>query len=364
MQRRGGHHSVWCHFFLFLFQGEGRILILMKVLFIGGTGNLSYDCTLRALEMGYKVTHLNRGKRADKQLAQVELIQADVQDEAHIKDVLAHRTFDAVVDFIAYNPQEVERDIRLFAGKTAQYVFISTASAYRKPPLHPVITESTPLWNPYWEYSQKKIICEEILWRAWRDRAFPMTIVRPSHTYCREWIPTAWTSSDFTVAARMLQGKEVVVQGDGTSLWTLTHSRDFAVGLVGLLGQPAAIGEAFTITGDEALSWDMIHHNLAAALGVEPRIVHVPSEFIARVSPELGPHFLGDKSYSVLFDNSKIKRLVPQFKTTIPFAQGIRESVAWYLENPERQRVNSQIDGIIEEVLRRWKRAMEAAFSM
>ncbi|WP_020612115.1 SDR family oxidoreductase [Sediminispirochaeta bajacaliforniensis] len=334
----------------------------MKVLFIGGTGNLSLDCSLRAISQGHHLYHLNRG-HSSLSVPGVQTIVGDMNDEAAIASKLAGMHFDAVVDFIAFNPDQVERDIRLFTGKTKQYIFISTASAYRKPPVHHVITEATPLENPYWDYSAKKIACEQLLERAYRASGFPVTIVRPSHTYSSRWIPTAWSSSDFTVAARMLAGKELVVHGDGQSLWTLTHTRDFAVGLVGLLGNPAAIGEAFQITGDQALTWEAIHMAVAAALGVEARIVHVPSDFIAAVDPEMGAHFLGDKACSALFDCSKLKRLVPEFRTTIPFPQGVRESVAWYLADPARQCVNEQIDEVIERVLSAWHRGMQAALS-
>ncbi|ADK80019.1 SDR family oxidoreductase [Sediminispirochaeta smaragdinae] len=334
----------------------------MNILFIGGTGNLSLDCSLRAISQGHRLYHLNRG-HSPLSIPGVQTIVGDMNDEAAIASKLAGMHFDAVVEFIAFSPDQVERDIRLFTGKTKQYLFISTASAYRKPPVHHVMTEATPLENPYWDYSAKKIACERILERAYRASGFPVTIVRPSHTYSSRWIPTAWSSSDFTVAARMLAGKEVIVHGDGQSLWTLTHTKDFAVGLVGLLGNPAAIGEAFQITGDQALTWEAIHMAVAAALGVEARIVHVPSDFIAAVDPEMGAHFLGDKACSALFDCSKLKRLVPEFRTTIPFHQGVRESVAWYLADPARQRVNEQIDEVIERVLSAWHRGMQAALS-
>lgn len=346
----------------------------MKVLFIGGTGNLSYDTSLLVLSQGHQLYHLNRGLSKDKArggapygvdplqkdpLKAVHQITADIHDEAAVRTALGNQSFDVVVDFIAYTPEDIERDIRLFSGRTGHYVFISSASAYRKPPVHHVITESTPLLNPYWEYSQNKIRCETRLTQEWIERSFPMTIIRPSHTYSKSWIPTAWTSSDFTVAARMLAGKAVVVHGDGQSLWTLTHSKDFAVGLAGLLGNRAAIGEAIQITGDEALTWNAIHHTLAQALGVEPNIVHIPSDFIARIDPEMGAHFLGDKTYSALFDCSKLKRLVPSFKTTISFSQGIGESVDWYLEDSSRQKINTHIDGVIDRVLNAWNRAIE-----
>jgi nucleoside-diphosphate-sugar epimerase len=326
----------------------------MKVLFIGGTGNLSTDCTHRALEKGMEVWHLNRGNAAAPK--GVTCLRADVRDELAAARALGAQRFDAVVDFVAFTKAHVEEDVRLFRGKTAQFVFISSASAYRKPPVHYVITESTPLANPYWQYSREKIECEELLKEEWAARGFPLTIVRPSHTYCSKWMPTAFGSSDFTVPARMLEGRRVVVHGDGQSLWTLTHTRDFAVGLVGLLGHPAAIGEAVQITGDEALTWDSIHMTIAAALGVEPKIVHVPSDFIAKVDPERGPHFLGDKTYSAVFDCSKLKRLVPEFRTTVSFQEGMRESAAWFMADPARCGIDPGIEASIEAILAAWDR--------
>jgi nucleoside-diphosphate-sugar epimerase len=326
----------------------------MKVLFIGGTGNLSGDCTLRALAKGMEVWHLNRGSKSDEAPKGVVSLRADVRDEAAAAKALGRERFDSVVDFVAFTRPHIEEDIRLFRDRAAQFVFISSASAYRKPPVHHVITESTPLINPYWQYSRDKIECESALEAAAAACGFPYTIVRPSHTYCSTWVPTAFGSNDFTVPQRMLDGKRIVVHGDGQSLWTLTHTRDFAVGLVGLLGNPAAIGEAIQITGDEALTWDSIHWTIAAALGVEPRIVHVPSDFIAAANPELGPHFLGDKAYSALFDCSKLKRLVPEFRTTVSFHEGMRESIAWLMADPSRRRVDPASDAAIEAILSAW----------
>jgi nucleoside-diphosphate-sugar epimerase len=327
----------------------------MKVLFIGGTGNLSSDCTLRALAKGMEVWHLNRGSRAAEAPEGVVPLCADVRDEAAAARALGNEKFDAVVDFIAFTKPQIEEDIRLFRGKLGQFVFISSASAYRKPPVSHVITESTPLANPYWKYAQDKIDCERALEAAGRESGFPYTIVRPSHTYSSKWMPNAFGSSDFTVPKRMMDGKRVIVHGDGQSLWTLTHARDFAVGLVGLLGNPAAIGEAVQITGDEALTWEMIHATVARALGLgAPKVVHIPSDFIASVDPERGGHFLGDKTYSALFDCSKLKRLVPEFRTTVSFQEGMQESAAYYLADPRRQTVDLELDACIERILAAW----------
>jgi len=330
----------------------------MKVLFIGGTGNLSLDCSLLALRRGMEVFHLNRGTRSDRRPPGVTSILADIRDEEAAARALGGLSFDAVVDFIAYEPGQVEADLRLFRDRAAQYVFISSASAYQKPPSRHVIDESTPLANPFWQYSRDKIACERVLVEKGTPMGLGWTIVRPSHTYGSTWIPSAFGSSDFTVARRMLDGKEVVVQGDGQALWTLTHARDFAVGLVGLLRNPGALGEAVQVMGDEALTWDEIHEAIGEALGVEPHIVHIPSEFIARVDPEMGGHFLGDKTWTSVFDCSKLRRLVPDFRASVPFREGIKESVAYYLADPGRQKVNPALDARIEAILAAWHRAV------
>jgi nucleoside-diphosphate-sugar epimerase len=332
----------------------------MRALFIGGTGNISRDCSLRALSKGIELWHLNRGSRRGDAIEGVVTINADVRDEAAAARVLGGERFDAVVDFVAYAPAHIEEDIRLFRGRTRQFMFISSASAYRKPPVSHVIAESTPLVNPFWKYSQDKIACEDLLVKEGLASGFPYTIVRPSHTYGGTSMPTAFGSSDFTVPKRMMEGRRVISHGDGQSLWTVTHARDFAVGLVGLLGNPAALGEAVQITGDEALSWDMIHATIANALGAELKTVHIPSDFIAKVDPERGSHFLGDKTYSAIFDCSKLKRLVPEFRTTVSFQEGMREVAAYYLADPARQKVDPKLDAAIERILSAWDEAMRS----
>jgi nucleoside-diphosphate-sugar epimerase len=333
----------------------------MRVLFIGGTGNISSACTRRALEKNLEVIHLNRGTRPEKAPHGVTTLRADIRNADEVRRALGGMRFDSVIQWLGYLPEHVEADIARFRDRTAQYVFISSASAYRKPLAHPVITESTPLGNPFWEYSQHKISCERLLERAWEDSRFPYTVVRPSHTYDDGWIPTCFGSKDYTAARRILDGKEIVVPGDGQSLWTLTHASDFARGFIGLLGNPTAIGQAFHITSDEFLTWETIHETIGLALGARPRIVHVPSDFVARVCPERGKSLLGDKAHSAIFDNSKIKRYVPEFLATMPFAEGIRRSLAWLDAHPESKKVDAVIDGEYEKVLEAWRRAMEAA---
>ena len=328
----------------------------MRILFIGGTGNISRDCSQAVLEKGHELFHLNRGTHPERAPAGTTTLTADICDAQQVEQALKGLHFDSVVNWIAFLPEHVEQDIRIFSNITDQYVFISSASVYQKPPAHWIITESTPLANPFWQYARDKIACEELLRAAYAQTSFPATIIRPSHTYGSSWIPTSFGSRDYTVAARMLSGKEIIVHGDGQSIWTLTHSRDFAKGFVGILGNPHAVGEAFHITSDEALTWDRIHTLIARQLGVEPRMVHIPSDYIQRFSAKIGGSLLGDKAYSTVFDNSKIKSVVPDFQPTISFETGIRDSVAWYNAHPDEKIVNSDTDALIEELLDAWKK--------
>ena len=320
----------------------------MQVLFIGGTGTISSACSRLAVERGIDLYLLNRGKTARPVPAGAHVLRGDIRDRAAAEDVLAGHLFDVVVDWVAFTPEHVETDIELFRGRTGQYIFISSASAYQKPPANLPITESTPLDNPYWEYSRAKIACEERLVQAYRAARFPITIVRPSHTYDRTRLPVY---GRYTVIDRMRTGKKVIVHGDGTSLWVLTHHEDFAKGFVGLLGNPRAIGEAFHITSDELLSWNQIYTILARAAGVEARLVHVPSEVIAAFDPEWGAGLLGDKAHSVVFDNTKIKRLVPDFAATIPFSRGAEEIMAWFDADPARRTVDEEIDFLMDRIV-------------
>lgn len=327
----------------------------MKVLFVGGTGNISSDCVAAAAAEGFAVSVLNRGSRPARLPDGVEQITADIRDPAQARKALADRSFDAVCEFIAFTPEQVRVDLDLFRGKTGQYIFISSASVYHKPPRHFVITESTPAYNPYWEYSQLKIQCEDVLNRAYAESGFPVTIVRPSHTYGVGWLPTTF-GRDYTVAQRILDGKPVVVHGDGESLWTLTHTRDFAVAFTGLLGNPGAIGETFHITSDFVYTWNTIHRTIGQAVGAEPKIVHIPSDFIARVLPDRAAGLLGDKAHSVVFDNTKIKRLVPHFVAKIPLHRGMEMSVDWYERNPEKKVSDPAAEEEMEKLLSLWSK--------
>jgi nucleoside-diphosphate-sugar epimerase len=320
----------------------------MKVLFIGGTGVISSACSQLSVARGIDLYLLNRGRTPRPAPPSAHLIRADIRDRNAVEDVIAGQTFDVVVDWVAFAPEHIETDLDLFRGHTGQYIFISSASAYQTPPASLPVTESTPLDNPFWEYSRRKIACEQRLVQAYRQERFPITIVRPSHTYDRTLLPVR---GGYTILDRMRQGKKVLVYGDGTSLWTLTHHADFAKGFIGLLGEPRAIGEAFHITSDEVLTWNQIYASLARAAGAEPRLVHIPSELIAAFDPNWGASLLGDKSHSMIFDNSKIKRIVPDFVATIPFARGAEQIIAWYDEDPARKKVDEEFDRLWDTII-------------
>jgi nucleoside-diphosphate-sugar epimerase len=321
----------------------------MRVLFIGGSGVISSACSALAVERGIDLTVLNRGLRTDRPLpAAATVLRADIRDPAAVAAVLGGLEFDAVVNWVAYTPEHVQADLDLFRGRTGQYVFISSASAYQTPPSRLPVTESTPLRNPFWRYSQDKIACEDLLVAAYRDEGFPATIVRPSHTYDKTLIPL---DGGWTALARMRQGRPVVVHGDGTSLWTLTHHADFAQGFVPLLGHPRTLGEAFHITSDDVLTWNQVTAALAAAAGASADIVHVPSDVIMAADPDWGVSLIGDKAHSLVFDNSKVRGVVPDFRPVIPFEQGAREIVAWYDEDPARQQVDARLDALMDKLI-------------
>jgi nucleoside-diphosphate-sugar epimerase len=325
----------------------------LRVLFIGGSGIISSACCQLAVERGIDLTVLNRGETTHRPVPpQATVLRGDIREPASVRAALGDRDFDVVVDWVAFTTGHVQSDIDLFRGRTGQYVFISSASAYQTPPARVPVVESTPLRNPYWQYSRDKIACEDLLVAAYRDAGFPATIVRPSHTYDRTNVPF---DGGWTVLGRMRQGKEIVVPGDGTSLWTLTHHADFAAGFVPLLGDPRTIGDTFHITSDEALTWDQIAEALAAALGVQARIVHVPSEAIAAADPDWGAGLLGDKMHSMVFDNAKLRSVVPDFVARIPFTRGAREIVAWYEEDPARQRPDTRLDAVMDTLVKTYR---------
>ena len=327
----------------------------MKILLIGGTGTISLAVTKKLVAMGEEVFLLNRGSYQTQSLQGVTLLQADVNgEERRIEELLKGHTFDVVADFIAYRREQVERDYRLFGNRTGQFVFVSSASAYHKPAADYLINEGTSLANPYWEYSRNKIACEEYLMERYRKEGFPVTIVRPSHTYDERKIPVGihGNKGSWQIAQRMLEGKPVIIHGDGTSLWTMTHSSDFANGFAGLLGNGKAIGEAVQITSDEVLTWNQIYQSLANALGVPLKPYHVASDFLAACSPyDHEGALLGDKANTVVFDNSKLKRLVPGFQAVKRFEQGIRESVVFYRKNPALRVPDPEFDAWCDRVI-------------
>jgi nucleoside-diphosphate-sugar epimerase len=333
----------------------------MKVLFIGGTGLISSACSELALERGVELFILNRSQSGKYPFPEgAHLLVGDVHgNEADLAGLLAGQEFDAVVDWIAFTPEDVERDLRLFSGRTGQFVFISSASAYQKPPSHYLITEETPLENPFWQYSRDKIACEQRLMQAYREKNFPVTIVRPSLTYGLSQIPLivgSW-QHPYTVPDRMKRGKQIIVPGDGTSLWVLTWNGDFAKGFLGLLGNPKAIGEAYHITSDEVLTWNQIYHEVGQALGVEPEIVHIPSDLIAAYNPDALGSLTGDKMNSSVFDNSKIKELVPDFNCTVRWAEGVRRAIAWHAADPARQTIDDKSNNLWDRILSEYLKA-------
>lgn len=327
----------------------------MKVLFIGGTGVISSACSKQAVEQGMELFVLNRGQTTIRSVPKgAHTLHADIRNIASVKQVIEDLCFDVVVDWVAFTPDHVKQDLDLFRGRTGQYVFISSASVYQTPPALLPVTESTWIDNPIWDYSQNKIACEELLVKTYHDEKFPITIVRPSHTYDKSYIPL---EGGYTAIDRMRKGKEVIVHGDGASLWTLTHNEDFARGFLGLLGNSHAIGETFHITSDEWLSWNQIVEILANAAGVSARIVHVPSEFIAAFDKDWGDGLLGDKAHSTIFDNSKIKRTVPGYTAGIHFSQGAREMIAWHDAHHELQTIDNHFNSLCDRIISAYRSA-------
>jgi nucleoside-diphosphate-sugar epimerase len=333
----------------------------MKILFIGGTGLISSACVDLALQRGMEVTLLNRSVSTKLPPPQrVSVIQADIHAvPARLAELLHGQRFDAVIDFIAYTPDDIERDLQLFKDKTRQFVFISSASAYQKPPAHYIITEDTPLHNPYWQYSRDKIACEERLMRAYREDGFPVVIIRPSLTYGVSQIPLIGASwqHPYTVIERMKRGQKVIVPGDGTSLWVLTWNGDFAKGLIGLLGNDQATGHAFHITSDEVLTWNQIFLEAYAALGVAPNMVHIPSDLIARYNEHAIGSLIGDKINSAVFDNRKIKYFVPDYHCDVKWAEGVRRALAWFEADPARQTIDAEMNATWDKIIAAYERA-------
>jgi nucleoside-diphosphate-sugar epimerase len=330
----------------------------MKVLFIGGTGIISSACVQLAVDRGIDLVVVNRGQSTRPLPGGVKILHGDIRDPASVRRLVGTTEFDAVVNWVAYTPEHIETDLELFRDRTRQYIFISSASVYHVPPISLPITESTPLYNPYWAYSRAKIACEELLTAAYRRDGFPVTIVRPSHTYDRTSLPM---HGQYTVLHRMREGKKVIVHGDGTSLWVMTHHRDFAVGFVGLLGNSHAVGEAVHITSDEVLTWNQMFELIARAAGAKAKLVHIPSDLIAAYDENWGASLLGDKTHSKIFDNTKIKRLVPDFVAGIPYSRGVEEIVAYYDSNPNARQMNAETDRLMDRMIADYESIRPAA---
>ena len=336
----------------------------MKILFIGGTGNISMACTRHALASGFEVYHMNRGTSGMTAPEGVTTWHCDINDTKKVSSIIRDIHFDVVANFIAFKPEDVQRDFELFADSCDQYIFISSASAYQKPLGNALVTESTPLKNPFWDYSRDKIACEELLNKLYREKDFPITIVRPSLTY-ETVIPVALGSwDDYTIVDRMKKGKPVIVHGDGTSLWTITHSVDFAKGFNGLLGNQQALGESFHITSDEILTWDQVYEAVAEAAGVKANIMHIGSDFICRVAESVGQDWIwgnlfGDKAVSAIFDNSKIKRVVPGFQADISFKRGIKSTIEWFEADPKRMKVIEDNNLFLDTIIAKYEEALK-----
>jgi nucleoside-diphosphate-sugar epimerase len=335
----------------------------MKALFIGGTGTISAAISRQLVELGCQLYILNRGTRNTELSGKVAEIQCNINNETDVTSKIAGLDFDVVVDFIAFSPEQVERDYQLFNGKTRQYIFISSASAYQKPLSDYRVSESTPLANPFWEYSRNKIACEEVLLRAYRQQGFPITIVRPSHTYDERSVPLGvhGKNGSWQVVKRMLERKPVIIHGDGTSLWTMTHNSDFATAFIGLMGNIHAIGEAVQITSDETLTWNQIYETIARVLNVELQAVHISSDFLSLCGPyNFTGGLTGDKANSVVFDNTKLKRLVPYFTAKVRFDQGIRQTLDYVLSHPECQNDDEEFDAWSDRVISTREKALQA----
>lgn len=332
----------------------------MKALFIGGTGTISMAITnLLATKPEWELFLLNRGNRSGELPGNVKVIQADINDEEKVKEAIKDLYFDCVCDFIGFVTEQLERDYRIFKGKTDQFMYISSASAYQKPLASPYITEGTPLTNPYWEYSRNKIACEDYLMKLYREEDFPVTIIRPSHTYDNRSVPLGVHGSkgSWQVVKRMLEGKPVIIHGDGTSLWTMTCNRDFAKAFVGLMGNSHALGEVFQITSDESLTWNQIYQSIATALGVTLKPYYVPSDFLAATSNfDFEGGLIGDKANTVIFDNTKLKRAVPDFVATVRFDTGVRETLNYVMSHPELQVEDPEFDAYCDAVIEKFER--------
>lgn len=323
----------------------------MKVLYIGGTGNISSACSEEAIAKGHDLYHFNRGNLNPKGSENIISLHGDINNSAGRKIIEEHAPFDVVANFICFTPEQMQNDIDFFKGKTQQYIFISTATVYQKPPDHYIVTENCPLSNPYWKYSQDKIACEKLLTSR---HSLPYTIVRPSYTYGKTWIPVAFSARTYNPVYRIRKGLPILSHGDGESLWVMTHNTDFARAFVGLFGKEDAKNNHFHITSDEVHTWDRIYKILGKIVGREPKFVHVPSDFINAIEPEWGAALLGDKARSMVFDNSKIKSLLPGWEAKVSFEDGIRQSIAWFEEKQERMIIDQDVERKMVQIIEKY----------
>jgi nucleoside-diphosphate-sugar epimerase len=352
--RAGNPGGFLCRGFLLRSAQLQPRVLRMKILFVGGTGNISTECAALLHERGHDILVLSRGRQAVP--APYRAIQADRKDATAMRTVLKGSDVDVVINFLGYDLPDVETDYSLFGGAIRHYFFISTTSVYARPAPRLPLTEQTPLGNRLWDYAQKKLACEQWLLERWRETGFPVTIVRPSHTYSRRWVPNPVSSASYSFAARLERGQPVFVPDAGENPWTLTAAADFAVGLAGLVGKPETVGESFHITSDETLTWNQIVAEIAAAVGASsPCVEKIPVEFICRIAPRLIGTLKSDKANPGVFDNSKIKRFVPEFKCRIPFRVGVRESVAWLRQHPEAQNLDPAVDATCDQVIAAWR---------
>lgn len=323
----------------------------MKVLFIGGTGNISTACTKEAISRGMQVFHFNRGNNTGELIDKVTTIKGDINKFNERQRINSHAPFDIVANFIAFEQDQVQSDIEFFNRKTKQYIFVSSATVYKKPPEHYLISENCPRENPFWEYARNKISCEKVLQN---QNALTYTIVRPSYTYGHTWIPTALTARSYSPVHRIKNGIPLISHGDGESLWVTTHARDFARAFVGLFGNEKAMNEHFHITTDEVHTWDDFYRIMGTIVNKDPNLIHIPSDFINRLDPEWGAGLLGDKARSVVFDNTKIKNAVPGWKAEISFAEGIKEAIEWFEKKPERMKLDQGIENRMNKIIEQY----------
>ena len=335
----------------------------MKILLIGGTGNISASITRRCLERGNEVYLFNRGNHREFEALGARYIIGDAFDPFDLKAKIGDKTFDVVANFILFTPEQARINYEIFVGRTGQFFFISSCTVYQKPILKLPVTADTPLRNPFSQYAKNKIACEEYFAARYRDENFPITIVRPSHTYGEKKLVVGplmgWGVPHWTLADRILRGEPVIVHDLGRTFWTATHSDDFAYAFCGLAGNREAVGQSFHITNDDPHTWNAIMELYGQILGVETKIVHVPTEFIGKLYPDKGMAILGDMSENAIFDISKLQKFVPGYRTRIPLREGLTRSINWYLNNPSAMIVDDNNNRLMDHIIKAWRNVLE-----